>query len=33
MCFREAVDGEEGSEADGEMFPFDPKDATEPVEV
>ncbi|XP_076443102.1 uncharacterized protein LOC143281714 [Babylonia areolata] len=29
----EAVDGEECSEGDGDMFPFDPKDATEPVEV
>ncbi|KAL8593221.1 hypothetical protein ACOMHN_009876 [Nucella lapillus] len=29
----EAVDGDEGSEGDADMFPFDPKDATEPVEV
>lgn len=29
----EVVDAEEGSEADAEMFPFDPKDATDPVEV
>lgn len=30
--FREPVDGE-GSDEDYDVFPFDPKEATDPVEV
>ena len=30
---REGRDGDEGSDGDFDLFPFDPKDATEPVEV
>ena len=32
LCSREG-DGDEGSDGDVDLFPFDPKDATEPVEV